>query len=56
MKRPETTQESNTAVPTIQKMPPAYSPVVDLENPIGMNAATVISAPVRRGMAVASYE
>jgi len=29
-----------------QKMPPAYSPVVDLEKPIAMKAATVISAPV----------
>ena len=27
---PETTHENSTAVPTIQKMPPAYSPVVDL--------------------------
>ena len=56
MNRPETSQENNTAVPTIQKMPPAYSPVVDFANPIGMKAAVVISAPVRRGMAVASYE
>jgi hypothetical protein len=30
-----------TAVPTIQKMPPAYSPVVNCANPIGMNAAGV---------------
>ena len=51
---PETTHENTTAVPTIQKMPPAYSPVVDWENPIGMKAATVISAPVSRGIAVAA--
>ncbi len=30
---PETTHEKTTAVPTIQKMPPAYSPVVDLREP-----------------------
>ena len=53
---PETTHEKNTAVPTIQKMPPAYSPVVDLENPIGMKAAVVTSAPVSRGIAVDEYE
>ena len=31
---------------------PAYSPVVDFENPIGMKAAAVMSAPVSRGIAV----
>ena len=41
------------AVPTIQKIPPAYSPVVDFANPIGMKAQTVTRAPVSRGMAVA---
>ena len=51
---PDTTHENTTAVPTIQKMPPAYSPVVDLEKPIGMKAATVMSAPVSRGIAVAA--
>ena len=51
---PETTQEKSTATPTIQKMPPAYSPVVDCAKPMGMNAATVMSAPVSRGIAVAS--
>ena len=50
---PETTQENSTAVPTIQKMPPAYSPVTDFAKPIGMKPATVISAPVKRGIAVA---
>ena len=49
---PDTNHENTTAVPTIQKMPPAYSPVVDLDNPIGMNAAVVMSAPVSRGIAV----
>ena len=39
-------------MPTIQKMPPAYSPEVDFEKPIGMKAATVIRAPVSRGIAV----
>ena len=39
---------------SIQKMPPAYSPVVDCEKPIGMKAATVTSAPVSRGIAVAA--
>ena len=37
-------------------MPPAYSPVVDFEKPIGMKAAVVMSAPVSRGIAVAAYE
>ena len=50
---PETTHENTTAVPTIQNMPPAYSPVVDFEKPIGMKAAVVMSAPVSRGIAVA---
>ena len=49
---PDTNQEKTTAVPTIQKMPPAYSPVTDFEKPIGMKPATVTRAPVRRGMAV----
>src|SRR6476620_9314865 len=53
---PETNHENTTAVPTIQKMPPAYSPVVDFEKPTGMNAAVVMSAPVSRGMAVEAYE
>ena len=51
---PETIQENTTAVPTIQKIPPAYSPVTDLAKPMGMNPATVISAPVSRGIAVAA--
>ena len=50
---PEQIHENTTAAPTIQKMPPAYSPVVDFEKPIGMKPAAVISAPVRRGIAVA---
>lgn len=49
---PEQSHESSTAAPTIQKMPPAYSPVVDLDRPTGMKPAAVISAPVRRGIAV----
>ena len=53
---PDTIHENSTAVPTIQKMPPAYSPVVDFEKPIGMKAAVVIRAPVSRGIAVAEYE
>ena len=52
MNSPETSHEKRTAAPTIQKIPPAYSPVVDLEKPIGMNAATVMRAPVNRGTAV----
>ena len=51
---PETTQEKSTAAPTIQKMPPAYSPVPDFAKPIGMKAATVMSAPLSRGIAVAA--
>ena len=47
MNSPDTIHERSTAAPTIQKMPPAYSPVLDFANPIGMNAATVISAPVK---------
>ncbi len=50
---PETIHENTTAMPTIQKMPPAYSAVVDCAKPIGMKPAAVISAPDRRGMAVA---
>ncbi|MNV79806.1 hypothetical protein D3C71_1733740 [compost metagenome] len=52
VKMPEQIHENSTAAPTIQKMPPAYSPVVDFERPIGRKPTTVISAPVRRGMAV----
>src|SRR5881392_2678926 len=53
---PEHSHENRTAAPTIQKMPPAYSPVVDFEKPIGMKPAAVISAPVRRGIAVDEYD
>ena len=49
---PEQTHENTTAMPTIQKMPPAYSAVVECAKPIGMKPATVMRAPDRRGMAV----
>jgi hypothetical protein len=48
---PEQNHENTTAMPTIQKMPPAYSAVVERAKPIGMKPATVISAPDRRGIA-----
>ena len=33
-------------------MPPAYSPLIDLAKPTGMNPATVTSVPVSIGNAV----
>ena len=47
-----TIQEATRATPTIQKMPPAYSPEIDLANPTGMKPATVTSVPVSIGKAV----
>ena len=39
-------------MPTIQKMPPAYSPAADLANPTGKKPAAVTSVPVSIGNAV----
>ena len=39
-------------MPTTQKMPPAYSPALDLANPTGRNPTTVTSVPVSIGNAV----
>src|SRR5438128_11150349 len=47
-----TTQEATSARPTIQKMPPAYSPALDLAKPTGKKPAAVTSVPVSIGNAV----
>ncbi len=47
-----TNQEATSAMPTTQKMPPAYSPVVEAARPIGMKPAAVTSVPVSIGNAV----
>ena len=47
-----TIQEAISARPTTQKMPPAYSPVVDFANPTGRKPAAVTSVPDSIGKAV----
>ena len=47
-----TSQEAIMAMPTIQKIPPAYSPATDFAKPTGMKPATVTSVPVSIGKAV----
>ncbi len=47
-----TNQDRMRATPTIQKMPPAYWPAIDLAKPTGMNPAAVTSVPVSMGKAV----
>ncbi len=47
-----TNQDATSAMPTTQKMPPAYSPVAELASPIGMKPAAVTSVPVSMGNAV----
>ena len=49
-----TIHDASSAIATIQKMPPAYSPVADLAKPIGMKPAAVTSVPVSIGNAVDS--
>ena len=52
VKTTATTQLASSASPTTQKMPPAYSPVVEFANPTGMNPAAVTSVPDSIGNAV----
>ena len=47
-----TNHEAISARPTIQKMPPAYSPALDLAKPTGRKPAAVTSVPVSIGNAV----
>ena len=47
-----TNHDAISATPTTQKMPPAYSPLIDFAKPTGMKPATVISVPVSIGNAV----
>jgi hypothetical protein len=47
-----TTHDAMRAMPTIQKMPPAYSPALDFAKPTGRNPAAVTSVPVSIGKAV----
>ena len=47
-----TIQEAISARPTTQKMPPAYSPELDLAKPTGKKPAAVTSVPVSIGNAV----
>ena len=47
-----TNQLPISAMPTTQKMPPAYSPTAELAKPIGRKPATVTSVPVSIGNAV----
>src|SRR5882762_9307873 len=49
-----TNQEATSAIATIQKMPPAYSPTAELAKPIGRKPAAVTSVPVSIGNAVDS--
>ena len=47
-----TIQDAIRARPTIQKIPPAYSPALDLAKPTGRNPAAVTKVPVSIGNAV----
>ena len=47
-----TSHEAISARPTTQKMPPAYSPALDLAKPTGRKPAAVTSVPVSIGNAV----
>src|SRR6516164_9008439 len=47
-----TTHDAISARPTTQKMPPAYSPALDLANPTGRKPAAVTRVPVSIGNAV----
>ena len=47
-----TNQDAISASPTTQKMPPAYSPVLELAKPTGRKPAAVTSVPVSIGNAV----
>src|ERR1700744_3869448 len=49
-----TNQDATSAIATIQKMPPAYSPTAELAKPIGRKPAAVTSVPVNIGKAVDS--
>ena len=52
MNNTATIQEAISASPTIQKMPPAYSPALDFAKPTGRKPAAVTSVPVSIGNAV----
>ena len=54
MKITATNQDATSAIATIQKMPPAYSPTAELAKPIGRKPAAVTSVPVSIGNAVDS--
>src|SRR5260370_1794207 len=49
-----TNHDATSAIATIQKMPPAYSPTAELAKPIGRKPAAVTSVPVSIGKAVDS--
>ncbi len=50
-----TIHETMRASPTTQKIPPAYSPAVDLAKPTGRKPAAVTSVPVSIGNAVEDH-
>ena len=54
MKITATNQDATSAMATIQKMPPAYSPTAELAKPTGRKPAAVTSVPVNIGKAVDS--
>ena len=54
MKITATNHDATSAIATIQKMPPAYSPTAELAKPIGRKPAAVTSVPVSIGNAVDS--
>ena len=54
MKITATNQDATSAIATIQKMPPAYSPTAELAKPMGRKPAAVTSVPVSIGNAVDS--
>ena len=47
-----TSHDVTRVIPTTQKIPPAYSPEVDLAKPTGRKPATVINVPENMGNAV----
>src|SRR6202165_385419 len=54
MKNTATNQDATSAMATIQKPPPQYSPTAELAKPIGRKPAAVTSVPVSIGKAVDS--
>ena len=47
-----TTHDATSAIPTTQKIPPAYSPALERANPTGRNPTAVTSVPDSIGNAV----